>query len=68
MQNTSELRKEMNRIYTELKGRRIDASKAKAFVAISNVILKSAVAENDSNKWLGIKKQVDFLKTPEKRK
>lgn len=64
MENTTELRKELVQVFTKLKNRKIDTQAAKAFVGISNSILKSAATEADYNKFLGEKAEIKFLKTP----
>jgi Na+-transporting NADH:ubiquinone oxidoreductase subunit NqrC len=64
MKNTTELRQELVEVFTKLKTRKIDTGAAKAMVAISNSILKSAGVEADYNKFLGQKDAIEFLKTP----
>lgn len=65
MDNTTELRKQMIEVFNDLKKRKIDTSTAKSFVGVCNSILKTASVEADYNKFLGNKKEISFLKTPD---
>tara|TARA_R110002049_G_scaffold178728_1_gene345825 strand:+ start:53 stop:253 length:201 start_codon:yes stop_codon:yes gene_type:complete len=64
MKNTTELREELVQSFNDLKKDKIDVQKAKAFVALSNSMLKSVSTEADYNKFLGKRTEIDFLKTP----
>lgn len=66
MENTSDLRGEMVKVFKDLKNRKIDTKAAKAMVAVSNSIIKSASIEADYNKFLGEKTPIEFLKTNKK--
>jgi hypothetical protein len=67
MKNTTDLRNELVKVFTDLKARKIDTTAAKSMVALSNSILKSASVEADYNKFLNTKNEIEFLKTPVKR-
>ena len=67
MRNTTDLRNELIIVFNDLKSRKLDTGTAKAFVAISNSILKSASVEADYNKFLSKKEEIDFLKTAKKK-
>lgn len=66
MKNTTDLRNELIKTFADLKKRKIDTTSAKAMVAVSNSILKSASLEADYNKFLGSKSKIGFLETPTK--
>lgn len=68
MKNTTELRDELNKVYQDLKSNKIGVDQAKAFVAITNSMIKSVQKEAEYNKFLGEKAPIDFLKTPPKDK
>ena len=63
MENVSKLREEMVEVFKNLKARKIDVHQAKAFVGVSNSILKTASIEADYNKFLGEKKKIKFLES-----
>ena len=66
MKNTTELRDELLSVFADLKTRKIDIQSAKAMVAVSNVIIKTAAEEASYNKFLCRKVEIEFLKTPQK--
>ena len=63
MKNTSELRDEMVQLVSDLREKKVDVQTAKAIVGSTNLVLKSASLELDQNKYLGIRKPIDFLTT-----
>ena len=65
MQNTTELRNELTKSFNDLKEKKTDVTTVKALVAITNNVLKSAYIEADYNKFLGLRTEIKFLKTPE---
>lgn len=66
MKNTSDLRKEMVKVFEKLRDSEIDTLVAKTMVATSNSILKSLAIEAEYNKFLGLKDRINFLKTVDK--
>ena len=64
MKNTTELRKEMEKLFEKVKNNEIDTTVTKRLVSISNVMLRSASLELEQNKLLKEKAIVEFLKTP----
>ena len=64
MKNTTELRDSMVQLFEDLKSKKVDVQTAKAGVAISGAMIKSASLEADYNKFLGVRTEIDFLKTP----
>lgn len=63
MQNTKDLRDEMVKVFQDLRDEKISTKTARSMVAVGNVILKSAAVEADYNKFLGLKKEIGFIKT-----
>jgi len=63
MKNTEELRVMLSDVYDKLSKGEIDIQNAKAIVATSNAILKSAQLEMDHSKMTGNKKPIKFLET-----
>ena len=63
MKNVSKLRDELSIIFEQLKDNNIDIQQAKAIVATSNAMLKSAQLEMEHCKMTGSSKTIDFLKT-----
>lgn len=64
MENTKKLRIELTELYEKLKRNEIDISKAKAMIAATNVMVKSASLELDYKKVMGDKdKTIPFLET-----
>jgi len=63
MQNVSKLRDELSIVFEQLKDNKLDIQQAKAIVATSNSMLKSAQLEMEHSKMTGSSKVIDFLKT-----
>lgn len=65
MNNTTELRKELSKVFKNLKSRKITTDEARASVGITNSMINSAMTESNYNKFLGKKTVISFLKTDE---
>lgn len=63
MKNVSKLRKELSEVFESLKNNELDIQQAKAIVATSNAILKSAQLEMEHSKMTGNEKNIEFLQT-----
>ncbi len=63
MKNVEILRKELSKIFDSLIEDKIDIQQAKAIVATSNAMLKSAQLEMEHSKMTGDTKTIKFLKT-----
>jgi len=63
MKNTSELRDEMVQLVSDLREKKVDVQTAKAIVASTSIMLKSTSLELEQNKYLGIRKPIEFLMT-----
>lgn len=63
MKNAKTLRDELSGIFEKLKRGELDIQQAKAIVATSNAILKSAQLEMEHSKMTGSAKSIEFLKT-----
>ena len=63
MKNVSELREELSKVFTDLKENNMDVQQAKAIVATSNAMLKSAQLEMEHSKMTNNSKIISFLKT-----
>ena len=63
MKNVSKLRNELSKVFEQLKNNDIDIQQAKAIVATSNAMLKSAQLEMEHSKMTGSAKAILFLKT-----
>ena len=64
MKNTTELRQELEILYTDLKTNKIDVKKAKIMVTASNSMLKSASLEMEHSKMIKDRREIKFLSTP----
>jgi hypothetical protein len=63
MKNVSEMRVELSEIFEGLKKNDLDVKQAKAMVAATNSMLKSALLEMEHSKMIGSSKEIKFLKT-----
>lgn len=63
MKNVNNLRNELSKVFEQLKNNEIDIQQAKAIVATSNSMLKSAQLEMEHSKMTGSSKKIDFLST-----
>ena len=63
MKNVSNLRNELSKVFEQLKKNELDIQQAKAIVATSNAMLKSAQLEMEHSKMTGSAKEIDFLST-----
>tara|TARA_R110000851_G_C12817022_1_gene539118 strand:- start:40 stop:234 length:195 start_codon:yes stop_codon:yes gene_type:complete len=63
MKNVSKLRDELSIVFEQLKDNKLDIQQAKAIVAASNSMLKSAQLEMEHSKMTGSSKTIEFLKT-----
>ena len=63
MKNVSKLRDELSTVFEQLKDNKLDIQQAKAIVAASNAMLKSAQLEMEHSKMIGSSKTIEFLKT-----
>ena len=63
MKNTEELRQSLALVFNKLMDDDLDVQQAKAIVATSNSILKSAQLEMEYSKKTGSDKEIKFLKT-----
>jgi len=63
MENVSKLRDELSKVFDMLKDSEVDVQQAKAIVATSNAILKSAQLEMEHSKMVGSGKRIKFLET-----
>lgn len=64
MENTTELRKELNDLYAEVKAKTIDYKTARSLVSTTNAMLSSAALEMEHSKMVGDKRVIQFLRTP----
>ncbi len=62
MNHVRDLRKNMVDVFQDVKNDKMEVSKAKALVATSNMIVKTAKLELDHAKFSGSKKEIKFLK------
>ena len=62
MKNTTELRQELSKVFTQLKLRKINVEEARAFTSIGNSMVKSAIAEANHNIFLEDNTPIPFLK------
>ena len=63
MKNVSKLRDELSKVFEQLKKNELDIQQAKAIVATSNAMLKSAQLEMEHSKMTGSSKTIAFLQT-----
>lgn len=63
MKNVSKLRIELSKVFEQLKNNELDIQQAKAIVATSNSMLKSAQLEMEHSKMTGSAKSIGFLRT-----
>ena len=63
MKNVKVLREELSAVFDELRRSELDVQQAKAIVATSNAMLKSAQLEMEHSKMTGNKKSIKFLTT-----
>ena len=63
MENVAKLRNELSEVFTRLRADEINVSQAKAMVAASNSMLKSAQLEMEHAKMTGSKRGIAFLTT-----
>jgi len=63
MKNVTELRNELSNVFGELRKGELDVQQAKAIVATSNAMLKSAQLEMEHSKMTSSTKTIAFLKT-----
>ena len=63
MKNSTELRKELSKVFKKLKSKKITTDEARASVGITNSIINSAIAETNYNKFLGKRTVIPFLQT-----
>jgi multidrug resistance efflux pump len=63
MKNVSKLRSELSKVFEQLKNSELDIQQAKAIVATSNAMLKSAQLELEHSKMTGQGKAIEFLTT-----
>ena len=63
MKNVSNLRTELSKVFDQLKKNELDIQQAKAIVATSNAMLKSAQLEMEHSKMTGSGKSIEFLST-----
>lgn len=63
MKNTTELRKELSKVFQDLKDRKINTEEARAFTSVSNSMVKSAIAEGNYNMYLENNSPILFLET-----
>ncbi len=63
MKNVKKLRLELSKVFDQLKKNELDIQQAKAIVATSNAMLKSAQLEMEHSKMTGSAKSIDFLAT-----
>lgn len=63
MNNVSNLRNELSLVFEQLKNNELDIQQAKAIVATSNSMLKSAQLEMEHSKMTGSGKSIKFLTT-----
>jgi len=63
MKNVKKLRGELSKVFEQLKNSDLDIQQAKAIVATSNAMLKSAQLEMEHSKMTGSAKSIDFLST-----
>ena len=63
MDNVSKLREERAIVFEQLKNDELNVQQAKAIVATSNAMLKSAQLEMEHSKMIGSSKEIKFLKT-----
>tara|TARA_R110000744_G_C19072745_1_gene530341 strand:+ start:424 stop:621 length:198 start_codon:yes stop_codon:yes gene_type:complete len=63
MKNVSNLRTELSKVFDQLKKNELDIQQAKAIVATSNAMLKSAQLEMEHSKMTGSAKSITFLST-----
>jgi len=63
MENVQGLRCELSKVFKQLKNNELDIQQAKAIVATSNSMLKSAQLEMEHSKMTGSAKSISFLET-----
>ncbi len=63
MKNVTQLRDELSEVFESLKRTEIDVQQAKAMVATTNSMLKSAQLEMEHSKMTGSSKSIKFLQT-----
>lgn len=63
MNNVTELRSELIKVFTGVKAKKMETGIAKTLVAASNSIIKTVKSELEYNKHLGVKKKIKFLET-----
>jgi len=68
MKNTTELRRELSKVFQDLKDRKINTDEARSFTSISNSMVKSAIAEGNYNKYLENSSPIPFLATVPQKK
>ena len=63
MKNTTELRKELSKVFKDLQDRKINTDEARTFTSLSNSMVKSAIAEGSYNRYLENNSAIPFLAT-----
>lgn len=63
MQNITELRKSLSDNYTQMKEGKMDISTGKELANTAGKILTSLKVELEYNEMMGIKNEIDFLKS-----
>ena len=66
MKNANDLRDNLSTLWDEVKNDQVDIQKAKALVATSNSMLKSAQLQMEQTKMTGENKKLSFLDIQEK--
>jgi len=61
MKNVTDLRTELVSVFSAVKSKKMELSKAKSLVQTSHAIMKTAIAELNYNKHMGTKKKIKFL-------
>lgn len=63
MKNVEKLRKELTKVFNDVKTGEMDVAQGKTLVATSNAMLKSAQLELEHSKLTNSVKKIDFLTT-----
>ena len=63
MKNVTELRIELAEVFKEIKARTLTVQEAKNLIAATNVMMKSATAELEYNKFTEQKKKIMFYES-----
>lgn len=61
MENIVDLRKELTKLYSQVKGKAVKLPEAKTLVNTANCIIKTTVIEMNHKRFIGDKRPIAFL-------